>query len=107
MIEATFVAGCCLILSEERGCLLLTSAYSRPSLQKRGTQMSDSLANQPGQTPFEGYVIDAENAAEMARLLLQDQLLTRAMGGPLAEQVDMSQVHRVLDIGCGPGGWVL
>ncbi|HEX6480796.1 MAG TPA: hypothetical protein VF043_18305 [Ktedonobacteraceae bacterium] len=31
------------------------------------------------------YFIDAENAAEMARLVYQDQLLTRTMGGVLSE----------------------
>jgi ubiquinone/menaquinone biosynthesis C-methylase UbiE len=56
---------------------------------------------------YEGYVIDAENAAEMARLMLQDRLVTRAMGGVLAEQRDLSNVYRVLDIGCGPGGWLI
>jgi ubiquinone/menaquinone biosynthesis C-methylase UbiE len=29
------------------------------------------------------------------------------MGGVLPEQSDLSQVYQVLDIGCGPGGWVL
>lgn len=53
------------------------------------------------------YVIDAENAAEMARLIIQDRLLTTAMGGPFAEQQDLSHLHRVLDIACGPGGWLL
>jgi ubiquinone/menaquinone biosynthesis C-methylase UbiE len=62
----------------------------------------------PSGTPtHEGYVVDAENAAEMARLMLQDHLLTKAMGGPLAEQNDLAHIYRVLDIGCGPGGWLL
>jgi len=29
------------------------------------------------------------------------------MGGVLPEQTDLSGIHRVLDIACGPGGWVL
>ncbi len=53
------------------------------------------------------YVIDAESAAEMARLVSQDQLTTKSMGGVLPEQTDLSSIHRVLDIACGPGGWVL
>ena len=56
---------------------------------------------------YEGYLLDAENAAEMARLMLQDHMLTKAMGGPLPEQTDLSQTYQVLDIGCGPGGWLL
>jgi len=39
---------------------------------------------------YEGYLLDAENAAEMARLMLQDHMLTKAMGGPLLEQTDLS-----------------
>ncbi len=53
------------------------------------------------------YIIDAESAAEMARLVSQDQLTTKSMGGVLPEQTDLSGIHRVLDIACGPGGWVL
>jgi ubiquinone/menaquinone biosynthesis C-methylase UbiE len=59
-----------------------------------------------GGISYEGYVLDAENAAEMARLMVQDHVLTRAMGGALSEQSDLSHVHRVLDIACGPGGWL-
>lgn len=64
----------------------------------------DSEHSQQG---HEGYVVDAENAAEMARLVVLQQVLTKAMGGVLAEQSDLSQVHDVLDIACGPGAWVL
>ncbi|HYU72078.1 MAG TPA: class I SAM-dependent methyltransferase [Ktedonobacteraceae bacterium] len=53
------------------------------------------------------YFIDTESAAEMARLIQQDMMITRKMGGPLAEQADPSSFSTVLDLGCGPGGWVL
>ena len=53
------------------------------------------------------YFIEAESAAEMARLTQQDRLLTQGMGGLLPEKVDLSQVQGILDIGCGPGGWAL
>lgn len=53
------------------------------------------------------YVIDVESAAELARLLHQDRLITKSMGGLLAEQSDISNIHNVLDIACGPGGWAL
>jgi SAM-dependent methyltransferase len=58
--------------------------------------------------PTNTYVIDAESAAEQARLLDQDTLLTEAMGGPLSEQGEetLRSVRDVLDIGCGSGGWV-
>lgn len=53
------------------------------------------------------YVIDAENAAEMARLTRQDRLITKTMGGLFTEHSDLSGGHDVLDVACGPGGWVL
>lgn len=52
------------------------------------------------------FVQDLNNEAEMARLMIQDQLVTTEMGGPLAE-LDPQALHRILDIGCGPGGWLL
>jgi ubiquinone/menaquinone biosynthesis C-methylase UbiE len=69
--------------------------------------MTDQSSSSQKAQHHEGYVMDAENAAEMARLMLQEQLLTQAMGGVLPEQRDLSQVYQVLDIGCGPGGWLL
>ena len=53
------------------------------------------------------YFIDPENASEMARLMHQDRLTSLGMGGIFPERADFSPVHDVLDIGCGPGGWVL
>jgi ubiquinone/menaquinone biosynthesis C-methylase UbiE len=52
------------------------------------------------------YIIDAESAAEMARLMRQDQAMTAGMGGPLTE-IDLSEVQSILDLACGPGGWPL
>lgn len=53
------------------------------------------------------YVIDAESATEMARLVHQDRLLTSRMNGPIEEQFERAGVHDILDIACGPGSWVL
>ncbi|MEO8970741.1 MAG: methyltransferase domain-containing protein [Ktedonobacteraceae bacterium] len=54
------------------------------------------------------YFIDQENAIEMARLLEQDALVTRSMGGLFSERADnLENVHTILDAACGPGGWVL
>lgn len=53
------------------------------------------------------YVIDSESAAEMARLTYQDHLLTEHLKGLSLEHTDLSNVKEVLDIACGPGGWVL
>jgi ubiquinone/menaquinone biosynthesis C-methylase UbiE len=57
--------------------------------------------------PSTYFVEDRSNEVEMIRLLIQDRLVTEGMGGPLAEYPDPSTLHHVLDVGCGPGGWVL
>ena len=59
------------------------------------------------QSGDQGYFIDAESATEMARQMNQDRLITKGMGGVFPERSDLSNIHRILDIGCGPGGWAL
>lgn len=44
---------------------------------------------------------------ELENLRIEDQLLTKAMGGVLAEQANLSSFQRVLDIACGSGSWVI
>jgi ubiquinone/menaquinone biosynthesis C-methylase UbiE len=53
------------------------------------------------------YFNDPESGAEMARLLAQDRLITRGMGGLFSERFDLSGIHRIVDVACGPGGWAL
>ena len=55
------------------------------------------------------YFIDAEYMAEMARLMYQDRLATEQMGGVLREYSPekISSLRSVLDLACGPGGWVI
>jgi ubiquinone/menaquinone biosynthesis C-methylase UbiE len=54
------------------------------------------------------YFLDAESEVETTRLLHLDRLVTRAMNGVLSEQEPslLGKLHDVLDLGCGPGGWV-
>lgn len=54
-----------------------------------------------------GYVLDPESPTEMARLINVDRFLTKGMGGPLVGVDNLSSVNKVLDMACGPGGWVL
>ena len=55
------------------------------------------------------FYLLGDSQAEMVRLIEADQLYTKAMGGLLPEQPEqtIAQLHDVLDIGCGPGGWIL
>lgn len=53
------------------------------------------------------YVLESGGAAEMARLLRQDHLLTQGMGGIFPEHPNLSNVQTILDLACGPGGWAL
>lgn len=53
------------------------------------------------------YPIDAESPAETERLLDLHVLSTESQGGILPEIKDFAHIHTMLDIACGPGGWVL
>src|SRR6266487_3480426 len=58
--------------------------------------------------PGEGsYALDPESPAELARLINVHRFMTRGMGGPLVGVPDPSALQQVLDLACGPGGWVL
>jgi ubiquinone/menaquinone biosynthesis C-methylase UbiE len=52
-------------------------------------------------------VQDRSNEEEMTRLQIQDQMITARMGGVLPEQPDPKSFGRVLDVGCGTGGWLV
>lgn len=52
------------------------------------------------------YYTDPESAPETVRLRKQDHLLTDAMGGLFQASIDLSQIHDIIDLACGPGGWV-
>lgn len=53
------------------------------------------------------YIVNAEDSAEMVRLINQDRLTTKYMGGVFAGGPDLATMHDILDIACGPGGWAL
>jgi ubiquinone/menaquinone biosynthesis C-methylase UbiE len=54
------------------------------------------------------YVVeDRSNQEELNRLRIQDHLFTSTMGGVLPEQPDPTIFARVLDVGCGTGGWLI
>ncbi len=54
------------------------------------------------------YIVqDRQNQEELARLVIQDQMMTTSMGGVLPEQDDLTKIHAVLDVACGTGGWAI
>jgi ubiquinone/menaquinone biosynthesis C-methylase UbiE len=54
------------------------------------------------------YIVqDRGSLEEMKRLEIQDKMITTGMGGVLPELVDHSSLRRVLDVGCGTGGWLI
>lgn len=57
--------------------------------------------------PSTYFVQDKGSEAELIRLMIQENYVTEGMGGLLPEQANPAAFHRVLDVGCGPGGWIL
>ena len=57
------------------------------ALYKLVREVCTMADNSDDRSVREGYLSDAENAAEMARLMVQDRLLTHAMGDPTCGSV--------------------
>src|SRR5579862_9009827 len=68
--------------------------------------MSQNAENKK-EHPSTYMVQDLSNTDERMRVMLQDQMLTTSMGGPLPEQPETARLRRVLDIGCGSGYWLI
>jgi ubiquinone/menaquinone biosynthesis C-methylase UbiE len=67
--------------------------------------MSTSSSDMPGKEIR--FVADTESGETMLWLLNADKIINNGMGGTLAERPDLSGISAILDLGCGPGGWVL
>ncbi|QBD75318.1 class I SAM-dependent methyltransferase [Ktedonosporobacter rubrisoli] len=63
--------------------------------------------SEPKEHPSTYFVQNRANEEELTRLCLQDKMLTTAMGGVLTEQSNPASLQAVLDIGSGPGNWLI
>jgi len=79
----------------------------REHIREKGRKDMPSNGQSSRELPGTYFVQDRSNEAEVMRLQVQDQLITAGMGGILAEQPDAASLQRVLDVGCGTGGWLL
>jgi ubiquinone/menaquinone biosynthesis C-methylase UbiE len=70
-------------------------------------QEKKSMTDPQKEHPSAYFVQDRSNLEEMARLEIQDKMLNTMMGGVLPELADHSSLRRVLDVGCGTGGWLM
>jgi ubiquinone/menaquinone biosynthesis C-methylase UbiE len=69
--------------------------------------MSTPFDRRVNDNPSTYVVQDRKNKKELTRLTVQDQVATASMGGVLPEQADPTAFHRVLDVACGTGGWII
>ncbi len=58
-------------------------------------------------SPSTYFITDRQKDRELHRLLVQDHMLTTSMGGILPEQPDPKLFRHIIDVGCGPGGWLI
>lgn len=65
------------------------------------------MINKKQNLPNAYIVQDLQGNREINRLVVQDHMFTTGMSGVLAEQENPAQFKRVLDIGCGTGGWIV
>jgi ubiquinone/menaquinone biosynthesis C-methylase UbiE len=53
------------------------------------------------------YFVQEKSEKELTRLRISDHMITTGMSGVLSEQPDPTIFRRMLDVGCGTGGWII
>jgi ubiquinone/menaquinone biosynthesis C-methylase UbiE len=80
---------------------------SRKRKKKEQNRMPSPREPRKNELESTYFVQDRRNREELTRVTIQDQMLTASMGGTLPEQADYTMFRRVLDVGCGTGGWAI
>src|SRR5579864_1015584 len=69
------------------------------------------MTTAPGPPDHDNKYFITDSEAELARLVEQERVISKALGGLLPEHADqaafVAPFQRVLDVACGSGGWVL
>ena len=69
------------------------------------------MTTAPGSEDRDNKYFITDSEAELARLVEQERVISKALGGLLPEHADqaafVAPMQRVLDVACGSGGWVL
>jgi ubiquinone/menaquinone biosynthesis C-methylase UbiE len=86
---------------------ILHDQFSQRAHAYQGRKEETEMEQLPPEHPSTYFVEDRSNQEELARLQVLDHLLTADMGGVLAEQPASAIFERVLDVGCGTGGWLI
>src|SRR5215471_13087723 len=74
---------------------------------RKERQAMPTLPEPAREQPSTYFAQDRSSQEELNRLRLFDRMLTTGMGGVLPEQPNPTGILRVLDVGCGSGGWLI
>jgi ubiquinone/menaquinone biosynthesis C-methylase UbiE len=94
-------------LQPRNGFLAANLSYAVSHNESKERDAMSTPTNPRREHPSTYFVQDRSNEEELSRLQTQDQMVTTSMGGVLPEQPDPTIFQRVLDVGCGTGGWLI
>src|SRR6266581_4761884 len=90
------------------GLAMVASHQSIIARREHHERGEETMSQEPAQ-PSHSYLFDPEDPFELSRLMNLDPLMSRLLGHPLAglSATHVARLDKVLDLACGPGGWVL
>ena len=69
--------------------------------------MSKSFDSPKRENPSAYVIQDKQKEIDVRRLIIENQMINTGLGGVLPEHPDPTVFHRILDVACGSGGWVI